>query len=119
MRPHPESLYAALRRQATYALAVFVCATFILEAVVPGSVLPFLDIVPLGVVALLLLAYDAVRSPSSSTFPWIPAIAAMAFSVVLSAGFFLFGEWGGRSGSIAFVVMTIGLVLLAIRPKKW
>lgn len=47
-------------RQCAYALAFFSLIAVIAEYLVPGSVAPFLDPVPVSIIALVLLGFDAM-----------------------------------------------------------
>jgi len=113
-----EPLYAALRRQATYALTAFVCAAFALEKLIPGSVLPILDIVPIAIVAAGLLLYDATRRSRARRLPWVAPLIKLLFAAALLSILFFLTPWDGRAGMAAVLVMALGLASLAFWPEK-
>ena len=113
-----EPLIAALRRQATYALTAFVCAALALEVIIPGSVLPFLDIVPLAFIAAGLLFYDAARRQRTRRFAWVRMSIALLFAAVVLVSVLLLGSWDGRAGAAAAVVLSVGIASLAFWPRQ-
>ena len=48
-------------RQSTYALTVFAAVVLLAEYLTPGSVTPFMDPLPVAILALTLLSADAMR----------------------------------------------------------
>ncbi|HWQ99407.1 MAG TPA: hypothetical protein VN397_01005 [Candidatus Methylomirabilis sp.] len=71
-------------RHTAYALALFVVVVLTAEFLTPGSVTPFIDPLPLGVVAFAFLSADAMRRQAPSR-PWARIIAG----VFVSAGILL------------------------------
>lgn len=114
----PEPLYAALRRQATYALTAFVIAACALEVLMPGTVLPIMDIVPFALLASVLLVYDAARRPQPHGLGWIEAVGKLFCAGLLFATLFALIPWDGRAGLAATIVIAMGLISLAFWPKK-
>jgi hypothetical protein len=114
-----QPIHASLRRQATYALTAFVIAALALEAAIPGSVLPFLDIVPLGILAAGLLLYDASRRARTTHLAWIPPAIRLLFAAALIAAIFLLVSWDGRAGMVAAALLATGAASLAFWPEKW
>jgi hypothetical protein len=95
-----------------------VCAALLLEGLIPGAVLPFLDIVPLSIIALILLVYDAVRRPGTRTIPWAAGIGACICAMILVSILLLTTPGDGRAGIIALAVLAIGILSLAFWPRE-
>ena len=114
----PEPLYAALRRQATYALTAFVCAALALEGLIPGSVLPMIDLVPLALLTAGLLFYDAVRRAHVHPLPWVSSALKLLCILALCGVLALTIPWSGRAGMAAAVILALGMVSLAFWPEK-
>ena len=54
-------------RQCAYALAFFSFVAILAEWLVPGSVAPFLDPIPVAIISMMLLAFDAMVQSGRNT----------------------------------------------------
>lgn len=100
------SLIWRLLRHTGMALGILVIAMLFMEAAAPGSVMPYIDPLPLGVLALLLLAFDAYIATASRRF--YLACSLTGASVAGLALVVMIGYGGGRSDALA------GILLLAL-----
>ena len=118
MRPTPPPIVSVLRRHATYALTAFVIAALAFETAVPGAVLPFLDVMPLAIIAAIFLGYDAVRRPRSARMPWARTVGGIVLAALAAAAILLLREWSGTAGVAAAALLTAAIVSLAFWPTK-
>lgn len=106
--PH-DSLRRMLLRQTGRALGTLVLLLLFAETVMPGSVTPYLDPLPLAVIAIIFLALDAALPyPATRRRGRLMAsLLAAAIAVALAA--LLLGPWSGVSGVAASILMSLFL----------
>jgi hypothetical protein len=105
----------SLLRQATYALMLFVIVALAAESFTPGSVTPFLDLIPLAILALVLLGADAVRREVKPR-TWLRLAVCIVLAAVVTAIAMTTALPGGRLDEvvIGFVLVSVAFVSYSI-----
>jgi hypothetical protein len=84
----------------------------------PGAGRPTIDIVPLGIVAAMLLFYDAARRPQLHGLPWVATVGKLAIAGGLFMALFVLTPWDGRAGIAAAAVVAVGIASLAFWAEE-
>jgi hypothetical protein len=100
-------------RHVAYALTFFSVIAFVMEAFMPGSVMPYLDPVPFGVLAVIALGASALY-PVRESRPVARSVALIVLALIAgSVALLSFGGSGARS-LIAVVLIITALIFSAV-----
>ena len=102
-----------LLRHVAYALAFFTVVSFGMEAFMPGSVMPYIDPVPFGILAIIALSASAMY-PTRESRPIARSIVLILIAIVASGIVFLAVSAPGLRSLIAIALISVSLILSAV-----
>lgn len=102
-----------LLRHTSYALACFAVAILAMETFMPGSVMPYIDPVPFGILAVIALGASALY-PVRESRRIARTIVLVLVAIIMSGIAFLVVSMPGARSLIALALLSSALILSAL-----